>query len=90
MAHGLQIYDASGNTILDTSTFTVKDRELYVNSSVTAAATISIPTATLDSVVSIKSNVGPNAPIPSAVLSGTSLAITGSGFNASIRVVDYR
>tara|TARA_R110000772_G_scaffold148782_3_gene259333 strand:- start:163 stop:435 length:273 start_codon:yes stop_codon:yes gene_type:complete len=90
MAYGLQIFNEAGSLVLDTSTFTVKDRELYANASITANASIPIPGASADSVVSVVSNNGPNSPIPSATISGSTLTISGSGFNVGVRVVDYR
>ena len=94
MAHGLQIFDASGNIMLDTSDNTIKDLTLYTNNSVTSNGNITgISGLNATSIVLVSNNNGDNGTeLPDVEIdynNNTIKVLNGVvGFNASLRVVD--
>lgn len=91
---GLQIFDASGAIILDTSTFTMKDLGAFTNAAVTTGVTIPVSNISENSLVFIANNGPPSSssnPTPNAYLSGGNLVVTAPhAFNAQIRILDVR
>jgi hypothetical protein len=92
MAYGLQIYDASGAIILDTSTFTMKDVGALMNSAVTSSVSIPVTGVSANSLVFISNNEPPDStskPTPNAFISGSNLVVSASyPFDAQIRILD--
>lgn len=96
MAYGLQIFDASGNLILDTSTFTVKDTTGYSNSSITSNTTISVSGLTSNIVALVYNNTGEedtSEPIANVTVDVTNqqLVVSGgvSGMNLAVKLLEF-
>ena len=90
MAQGLQIWDASGNLILDTSDNTIKEVGHYA-ATVTAPTPITDTTITDASEVLVVNNVDTLLP-PKVSIDRVAKKLYIQGnytFNADVRIIDY-
>ena len=92
-AYGMQILDSNGNIVMDTSTYTVKEVKYSV--SVTASTSISVPSIISDTVaqvIELSSGTDPLAVGSVSIDYINKLLVVsgGSGFLATINLMDYR
>ena len=92
-AYGMQILDSNGNIVMDTSTYTVKEVKYSV--SVTASTSISVPSIISDTVaqvIELSSGTDPLAVGDVSIDYINKLLVVsgGSGFLATINLMDYR
>jgi hypothetical protein len=94
MAHGMQIFDAAGNLMLDTTDNTLKDILSYANAVVTSNGDITgVTSLTPDSIALVADNTGGTIDVPIVepdyLNNKIKVYYGNSGFDASIRMMEF-
>ena len=88
MPQGLQVWDGSGNIVLDTNLTVVKEA-IYTATSITSATTVSVPTIESNTIATVFYTTNTDEPTVSIDYSGKNLVVTGTGtYNIDIRLVN--
>jgi hypothetical protein len=94
--YGIQVFDASGNIMLDISDNTMKDYGMYTIGSVTANGTITGIPVTDNTIALVTNNNGEGdtaiaPPVVTLSPTGDTITVSGgqSGFNVGIRLLEF-